>query len=603
MSKKSVVVSTLLVLAVIVFVFTAAPVLAAVTGFVAKDADGSYYKYSYDELLDSYALSVLGESNGLYANYASKEVYALKDSTNGYIDYEDVIKRYAEAVALGERFDLNAYTESSKARKAELPAEIKLVRLNAGGIEYSSIKTISNNPPADYKPPRTQTPLVGAAGASVEQAQKWANNNDAHQRLIDIAPAYWDYGEKTGIRPEVLFVQAALQTDFGHYSEGVPATYNNWAGILKKDAKGSDSEGHEQFSSPEEGVRAHFNHMAAYVGLKPIGEPHGRYNVIMEQEWAGAVINVDGLSGKWVSDDQYHYHILFLLNELKNTEVEQKAEEQDPADAGEEDEESELDPREVEHVAVDVSEVTVLHLRSGPGTDHDILDRLVRGSVLEVIGGEGKWLEVITSQGKKGWVHGDYVKAVDLSANPFKGKVVVIDPGHGGIDSGAIGATGLLEKEVNIDVAERLKKFLENAGAVVVMTREGDRSASNSKRVNIANDAKADVFLSIHANAYSNPDSNGTETFYCSNNSNRDASRYLAQQLQRELIEELGRRDRGVKTRSFYVIKETKMPSALVELAFLTNKEEEALLRKPEARAASAEALFKGLEAYFRKHR
>ncbi len=603
MFKKSVVVIVLFLLVSVAFVVTASPVLAAVTGFVAKGADGSYYKYPYDELLDSYALSLLGESNGLYADYAAKEVYALKDSNNGYIDYEDVIMRYAEALALGKVFDLNAYTGSSKARKAQLPSEIKLVRLNDGGLEYSSITTISHNPLADYKPPRTKTPLVGAAGASVEQAQKWAQNNEAHQRLIDIAPTYWDYAERTGIRPEVLFVQAALQTDFGNYFEGAPASSNNWAGILKKDSKSSDSDGYEKFSNPEEGVRAHFNHMAAYTGLKPIGEPHDRYNVVLEQSWAGAVINVDDLSGKWVSDERYHYRILFLLDELKNTVVDQKPEEKDPVDTGEEDKKQELDPGKFEHVAVDVSEVTVLHLRSGPSTDHDILDRLVRGTVLEVIGGEGKWLEVVTPRGKKGWVHGDYVKAVDLSANPFKGKKVVIDPGHGGLDTGAIGITGLLEKEVTIDVAERLKIFLENAGAVVVMTREGDRSVSNSRRVNIANDAKADVFISIHANAFSNPDSNGTETFYCSNNSSRDASRYLAQQLQRELIEALGRRDRGVKTRSFFVIKETKMPSALVELAFLSNKEEEALLKKPEARAASAEALFKGLEAYFRKHR
>ena len=199
-------------------------------------------------------------------------------------------------------------------------------------------------------------------------------------------------------------------------------------------------------------------------------------------------------------------------------------------------------------------------------------------------------------------MHGDYVKALDLADNPFKEKKVVIDPGHGGVDSGAVGVTGLKEKEVTLEVGERLKKMLEDAGAVVIMTRSGDQSVSNINRIKMANDAEADVYLSIHANAYSNPDSNGTETFYCSKNSNRDASKYLAQQLQRELIAELDLRDRGVKTRSFYVLKETEMPSALVELAFLSNEKEEELLRKPETRVGAAEALFRGLEAYLREH-
>jgi len=594
--KKNKTMAALLVVTTVLLFLVASPVLAAVTGFVAVDEGGIYYKYPYDELLDSYALNILGEGNGLYEDYAKKEVYALKDDQSGYICYQDVLDRFAEAVTMGEKFNLNRYTESGEAGKAEMPQEIKLARFNDGSVVYSSIKTTPDNPPPDFDPPRTKTPIVGAAGATVEQAQKWAEKNDAHQRLIDIAPEYWSFGEKTGIRPEVLFVQAAHLTDFGHYSNGISPEYNNWAGILKKDAKGDDADGHESFDTPEEGVRAHFNHMAAYVGLKPIGEPHGRYQVITEQSWAGAVINIDELSGKWVSSEDYHLHILYLLSQIKNTEVEDKEEEK-PGET------EDRDLAEVKHVAVDVSEVTVLHLRSGPSTDHDILDRLVRGTVLEVVDSEGKWLKVITPKGKEGWVHGDYVRPIDLTKNPFKGKKVVIDPGHGGIDSGAIGITGLLEKELTLDVGERLQKMLEDAGATVIMTREGDRSTSNRTRVEVANDAKADVFVSIHANAYSNPDSNGTETFYCSQNSNRDFSKYLAQQLQRELITELGLRDRGVKTRSFYVLKETEMPSALVELAFLTNKDEEALLKKPETRAASAEALFRGLEAYLRKHR
>jgi len=591
----------ILLLAAVILILAVSPVQAAVSGFVARDNDGTYYKYPYKELLDSYALKILGEPSSLYDDYAEKEVYALKDSVNGYIDYQDVLDRFAEAMALGESFDLDSYTESDRAKKAEMPPEIKLARVNDGSLQYSSIRTLSDNPLPDFDPPGRQTPIVGAAGASVEQAQKWAKQNDAHQRLIDIAPEYWSYGEKTGLRPEVLYVQAAHASGFGHFSNGVDPDFNNWAGILRAERNEDSPDNYERFDSPEEGVRAHFNHMIAYVGLKPIGEPHSRYQVVYAQPWAGSVINVDDLSGKWASDENYHIRILYLLDQLKNTVVEDKREKEEKEPAEEKAPDREL--AEAKQVAVDVSEVTVLHLRAGPSTDHDILDRLVRGTVLEVVESKGQWLEVITPGKKEGWVHGDYVRPIDLTENPFKGKKVVIDPGHGGVDSGAIGITGLLEKEVTLDVAEKLQKMLEEAGASVIMTREGDRSTSNRTRVEVANDSGADVFVSIHANAYSNPESNGTETFYCSNNSNRDASRYLAQQLQRELISELQCRDRGVKTRSFYVLKETEMPSALVELAFLTNKEEEELLRTAEARVGSAEALFKGLEAYFRKYR
>jgi len=590
----------LLIILIAAFPFVAtSPVLAAVTGYVTRAADGIYYQYQYDELLDSYALKVLGQSNGLYEDYASKEVYALKDSLKGYIVYKDVLDRYAEALAGGEQFDLNDYTESGRAQKAELPFEIKLAGLNEGRVVYSKLSTVSNNnPPPGFELPAIQTPIVGAPEVTVETAQKWAIEQDAHQRLIGIAPIYWSYGEKTGIRPELLYAQAAYKTDFGHYSGGMPPEYNNWSGISTAYTDDDERGQYEEFADPEQGVRAHFNHISAYIGLKPIGEPHARYQVAASQPWAGAVINLEDLSGKWVSDENYHLQILYLLDQMVSMEIETKPDSNEP----EESKPDQKDFAEAKKIAVDVSEVTVLHLRSGPSTDHDILDRLVRGTVLQVVGKEGVWFKAITPQGQEGWVHGDYVKALDLADSPFKEKKVVIDPGHGGVDSGAVGVTGLKEKDLTLEVGERLKKMLEDAGAVVIMTRSGDHSVSSANRVKIANEVKADVYVSIHANAHIDPDSNGTETFYCSENSYRDASKYLAQQLHRELIYELGLRDRGVKTECFYMLKKTKMPSTLVEIAFLTNEKEEELLRKPETRARVAEALFRGLEAYLRKH-
>ena len=250
-----------------------------------------------------------------------------------------------------------------------------------------------------------------------------------------------------------------------------------------------------------------------------------------------------------------------------------------------------------EYVIVDVS---VLNLRSGPGTAHDIIDRLLLGTVLEITGEDKEWLKVITPGRKSGWVHSDYVKKTELKSGDFlKGKVILVDPGHGGADPGATGYSGLQEKVVTLAVGKHLEALLTEAEAKVIMTRTGDQSVSNTKRIEKANKAEADVYVSIHANAYTNEESNGTETHYCEKNKNSDASRFLAHQLQRELVSALKLRDRGVKKNSFFVLTNTEMPAALVELAFLTNQEEEELLRDAKIHKKSAEALFRGLEAYF----
>ncbi|UNC91707.1 N-acetylmuramoyl-L-alanine amidase [Candidatus Contubernalis alkaliaceticus] len=149
------------------------------------------------------------------------------------------------------------------------------------------------------------TLIIGEPRVSVGQAKEWARNRGAHQRFIDIAPVYWAYGEQTGIRPEILYAQSAKETAFGRYTGVVPASYNNWAGIKTREATGDKPEDHQQFSTPEEGVRAHFNHISAYVGLEPIGEPHGRYYLVLTIAWAGTVKNVEEMSGKWAPAADY----------------------------------------------------------------------------------------------------------------------------------------------------------------------------------------------------------------------------------------------------------------------------------------------------------
>lgn len=163
------------------------------------------------------------------------------------------------------------------------------------------------------------TPILGPPQATVAQAQEWARKNNAHQRFIDIAPVYWRYGQLTGIRPEVLYAQSGHETGFGRYGGAVTPEMNNWAGIKVKSPVGDRREDHETFATPEDGVRAHFNHVCAYVGYEPVGEPHPRYYVVKSMPWAGAARYVEELGGKWAPSATYGQSIVKLINALLAT--------------------------------------------------------------------------------------------------------------------------------------------------------------------------------------------------------------------------------------------------------------------------------------------
>ncbi|MDW7739728.1 MAG: N-acetylmuramoyl-L-alanine amidase [Bacillota bacterium] len=589
MPKSKILTYRVLTAAILILLFLSMQASAAVTGFVAKDAKGDLFEYRYEDLLDSYALKLLGKSNGLFEDFTKKSVFALLDSKNGYLDYNDILDQYAASVVAGKKFDLLKYTESSDAKKAEMPSIVKLVELNSGTLVHST-KTIGtghtgSNPPSGSV---NKTPIAGKAGATLEQAQLWAKNRSAHQRFIDIAPLYWHYGELIGIRPEVLYAQAALETNFGKYTGQVPPEYNNWAGIKIAAATDDKPEDHDRFATPEDGVRGHFNHMAAYVGLSPFGETHERYAVVISQSWAGSIRYVEELSGRWAPSAEYHLTLLNLLDQIMNTKTNTAS----PINTN-----GGLAGKNV-LVGVDI-----LRLRNGPGLDYEIIDRLNLGTILTVEGNQNDWLKVVTPGGRDGWVHGDYVTVADVPKDLFKGKTIGVDPGHGGSDRGAIGVTGVMEKVINLSVAKHLIALLEEAGAKVVTTRTSDISISHAQRAEIINKAKVDLFISIHANAFTNPESNGTETHYSSLNNNGGADKYLAEQIQREMVAALNLRDRGVKSNSFYILTNVDAPAALVELAFLTNPEEEALLSKPKTHGTVAQALFKGIEAYLLKYR
>lgn len=154
------------------------------------------------------------------------------------------------------------------------------------------------------------TNIEGESTVTLEQAKAWAKSKDAHERFINIADTYWKYGEEMHIRPEVLYAQAAKETNYGKYTGNVVPEQNNWAGIKTKSASGDKTEDHESFASADDGVRAHFNHMAAYLGASTSGKTHDRYEVVMTAAWAGSIKYVEELGGHWAPAASYGYDIV-----------------------------------------------------------------------------------------------------------------------------------------------------------------------------------------------------------------------------------------------------------------------------------------------------
>ncbi len=573
---------------------------AAVVGFVAVSDDQVYYEYNYEDLMDSLALKMLGEPDGLYDCFSDKMIFAILDDKQGYIDYDAVLDHYAELAIAGNDFKLNVYTESSKAKKASMPSSIKVVEVLGGSLKYSErvlgVTSTGANP--EYVPRKTRVLILGEPTVSLEKAKAWASSKQAVNKYVDIADLYWEYGQKTGIRPEILYAQAAVETNYGQYTGVLNSSLNNWAGIKKKDATGDALEDHETFETPEQGVAAHFNHMSAYVGLEPLGETHDRYSTVTSQPWAGSVLYVEDLSGKWTPDKYYHTFILPLIDEMENYKEEDSSG-QDGVDVGIDVEPEKENGQESIEGRVIVN-VEILHLRQGPGTTYNILERLKFGALLTVYGNQNEWLAVLTEKGQEGWVHSDYVRELTEGNVDLQGIKIVIDPGHGGSDPGARGYSGYLEKTFNLSVGRKLAFLLREAGAEVVMTRSGDQTVSNVHRVEVANSAQGDLFISIHANAFFNIESNGIETLYHNGGDNSVDSLFLANQLQSNLVKAIGLRNRGVKNGSYYVLTRVNMPSALVEIGFLTNPAEEELLKQEETQDKVAEALFEGIKEYCR---
>jgi N-acetylmuramoyl-L-alanine amidase len=183
---------------------------------------------------------------------------------------------------------------------------------------------------------------------------------------------------------------------------------------------------------------------------------------------------------------------------------------------------------------------------------------------------------------------------------PLAGKLIVVDPGHGGADSGAPSAAAkaedrVLEKDITLDIGLRLARLLGEKGATVVLTRKDDTYLPLPDRADFANRLHADAFISVHCNSCATANTlHGTSVYYDHAN-----SAVFAQCVQDELVEELGRRDNGIRNANFSVIRRAQCPGVLVETAFINHDEEVGLLTDPDFRERAAAAIVRGVARFF----
>ncbi|MFC1807557.1 N-acetylmuramoyl-L-alanine amidase [Candidatus Omnitrophota bacterium] len=235
-------------------------------------------------------------------------------------------------------------------------------------------------------------------------------------------------------------------------------------------------------------------------------------------------------------------------------------------------------------------------------------------------------------------------KRVVIPTCVYSIKNIVVDPGHGGKDPGAMGYYGLREKDITLDIAKRLKRHLEAYDIDITLTRDSDRFISLWKRADIANKKRADFFISIHANASRSRKARGFEVYYLSeaiddnaravaaaenaslkyedssfgnkkpstaleatlwdieNSENRIEARELGEHIAESAHKRLRAKNRGVKTARFYVLKGSKVPSVLVETGFVSNKYDAKKLSSPEYRESLAKAIALGVIDYKDKY-
>lgn len=269
-----------------------------------------------------------------------------------------------------------------------------------------------------------------------------------------------------------------------------------------------------------------------------------------------------------------------------------------------------------------------LNVRAGPGTEHEVVHQVNSHETYSILEETEEWVKIVLDDGE-GWVHKDFIEKttttdvpstaiqdvedsekdensmddVNLSTEkqdevyPYSlaEKVIVLDPGHGGRDVGAIGVSNNVESDYTLKTVHVLKRMLEDHGATVFVTRDSDRYVPLTSRSTLSNMENADVFISIHYNSTpEHPSAGGIGTYYYN-----ERDELLANYVQEGLIEHTSFRDRGINQADLQVLRINHRPGLLLELGFISNEEEERTIQSNAFLNASSRGIVQGLYRYF----
>lgn len=192
---------------------------------------------------------------------------------------------------------------------------------------------------------------------------------------------------------------------------------------------------------------------------------------------------------------------------------------------------------------------------------------------------------------------------IPVIATPITNRNIIIDAGHGGGDPGAIGNSGIYEKEINLNIALKLQNLIEQSGSTVIMTRVEDEMLGGSKQKDMAirkklrEENSGDIFISIHLNSFPQESCKGAQTFYANN----EESKILAEKIQKNMVKYLDEDNSRIakKLTDVYLLKNVNIPSVIVECGFLSNSKEEKLLSDKEYQSKVAFSIYSGICEYF----
>lgn len=254
-----------------------------------------------------------------------------------------------------------------------------------------------------------------------------------------------------------------------------------------------------------------------------------------------------------------------------------------------------------------------VRLRSGPGTDHSIIGHTSNGDTYKLAETSGDWYKIVLDDDSTAWIAARLTKegadTEDSSASKSKktsdessdqtkanleGYNIILDPGHGGKDPGAIGINQVQEKDLTLTMAESVAEKLRSAGATVLLTRSDDTYLSLEERVRISEAYATDAFISLHYNAFPDSSSNGISTHYYENGPDNE----LAQSIQNEFEAYSSLNSRGISNENYHVLKKNSDVAVLVELGFITNPDDMTIIQSDEHLSDIANAITDGFAEY-----